>query len=325
MQGSLALTGLGLLSGCGLLPGQRSTPKVVRIGYLGSASLSSDPYLGAFRDGLREIGYVEGENTQIDALFAEGNLDRLPELAAELVGHHPDVILTGGTVQTLAAKQATSTIPIVFANPSDPVGTGLVASLAHPGGNLTGLSTNNRGTVTKRLELLKEVVPTLSKAGVLFNPTDPSNQQDGSLLEEGARALGITLVKLGVGPKDSFEAALQTASEEAIDGVMCQANPFFGSRRAEIVSLLATSRLPALYAQREFVLEGGLMSYAANFADNYRRAATYVDKILKGAKPADLPVEQPTKFDFVVNLKTAQALGLTIPLPVLQQATELIQ
>ena len=330
LQGSLALVSFSLVSGCGLLPPQMQPapggPKVRRIGYESAASPSSiAARIEAFQQGLRELGYVEGENVVIEYRYAEGKLDRLSELAAELVRLKVDVIVTAAPSSTRAAKEATSTIPIVMAYDTDPVGNGFVASLARPGGNITGLSSLAPEIGGKQLELLKELVPRLSQVAVLGTSTTPAYQQMSKAMESAAGALGVQLQHLDVlGPED-IETAFREAREGRSDAALVLASPILESDRTRVADLAAKNRLPTIYNVSEFVEAGGLMSYGVSFIGLYRRAATYVDKILKGAKPADLPVEQPTRFELVVNLKTAQALGLTIPQSVLLQVTEAIQ
>ena len=301
--------------------------KIPRIGYLTASSLSVNPArIEAFRQGLRELGYIEGKNIVIEWRSSEGKADRLPALAAELVRLKVDVIVTSGPVATRAAKEATTTIPIVMAQDIDPVGSGFVASLARPGGNITGLSTFRPELSGKQLELLKEIVPRLSRVAVLGTSTQPGYAQQLREVELAAGAFGVKLQYLDVlSPKD-IETAFRAAGKGRADAVlMLVAGIVAGDHRTEIVELAVKSRLPAIYDRREFVDDGGLMSYGTNFADLSRRAAVYVDQIVKGAKPAELPVEQPTKFELVINLKTAKALRLTIPPEVLMRADKVIR
>ena len=301
--------------------------KIPRIGYLTASSLSVNPArIEAFRQGLRELGYIEGKNIVIEWRSSEGKADRLPALAAELVRLKVDVIVTSGPVATRAAKEATTTIPIVMAQDIDPVGSGFVASLARPGGNITGLSTLRPEISGKRLELLKEIVPRLSRVAVLGTSTQPGYAQQLREVELAAGAFGVKLQYLDVlSPKD-IETAFRAADKGRADAVlMLVAGVVAGDHRTEIAELAVKSRLPAIYDRREFVDDGGLMSYGTNFADLSRRAAVYVDQIVKGAKPAELPVEQPTKFELVINLKTAKALRLTIPPEVLMRADKVIR
>ena len=311
---------------CASAEAQQPT-KVPRIGYLTGASPSANSArIEAFRQGLRELGYVEGKNIVIEWRYAEGKLDRLPALAAELVRLKVDVIVTGGPTATRAAKEATVTIPIVMALDGDPVGNGFVASLARPGGNITGLSTLAPELSGKRLELLKEIVPKLSRVAVLGTSTSPGNAQALKEVELAAGAFGVKLQYLDVlGPKD-IETAFRAASKGRADAVLVLVRaPSLDSHRTQIAELAVKSRLPAIYYRAEFVEAGGLMTYGVSITDLDRRAATYVDKILKGAKPADLPVEQPTKFEFIINLKAAKQIGLTIPPNVLVRADRVIK
>jgi putative ABC transport system substrate-binding protein len=301
--------------------------RVPRIGYLDGAPRSGNSArIEAFRQGLRELGYVEGQDIAFEWRYAEGKADRLPGLAAELVRLKVDVIVTGGAGATGPAKQATSTIPIVMAQDSDPVGSGFVASLARPGGNVTGLSTLHPTISGKRLEILKEVLPRLSRVAFFGTSTWVGNAQGLRETELAAAALGIKLRYLDVADPKDFELAFQAAGKgQAEAALMLVWGPILNPRRKEVAELAVRSRLPTVFREREHVQFGGLMAYGPNIPDLFRRAATFVDKILKGAKPADLPVEQPTKFELVINLKTAKALGLTIPPSVLARADEIIQ
>ena len=303
--------------------------KIARIGYL-SPNLASSPHLrDAFLQGLRDLGYVDGRNVVIEYRDAEGKSERFPALAAELVALKVDVIFVGGgTRVTLAAMQATRTIPIVFTGVGDPVGSGLVTSLARPGGNLTGLSTIGPELVGKRLELLKQAVPGVDRVAVLWLPGALGERTDKDMLtgaDVAARALGVRLQFVEARGPDEFARAFSDMSSARAGALTVLPSNRFLREHRRLVDLAAENRLPAVYTSREFVDAGGLMSYGANSADLHRRAATYVDKILKGAKPGDLPVEQPTKFELVINLKTAKALGLTIPQSVLARAHEVIQ
>jgi len=300
--------------------------KVPRIGFLSSLSPAAvSARMDAFRQGLRELGYVEGKNIVIESRWAEGKTERLPELAAELVRLKVDVIVTGGPSVNRFAKEATVTIPIVLAFDNDPVGNGFAASLARPGGNVTGLSALSPEISGKQLELLKEIVPTLSRVAVLGNSAEPANALVLREVELAAGAFGVKLQYLDVlGPKD-IETAFRAASKGRADAVLVLLSPVVISHRTQLVEIALKSRLPAIYFRPEFVEDGGLMSYTTSFPDLSRRAATYVDKILKGAKPAELPVEQPTKFEFVINLKAAKQIGLTIPPNVLAQADKVIR
>ena len=300
--------------------------KVSRIGFLITSSPSAiAPRMDAFRQGLRELGYVEGKNIVIERRHAEGKFDHLPALAAELVRLKVDVIVTSGPTATHPAKGATSTIPIVMTFDDDPVDNGFVASLARPGGNITGLSTLSPEISGKQLELLKEIVPRLSRVAVFGTSTRRVSAQAFGETELAAGVLAVKLQYLDVlAPKD-IETAFGAARKGRAEAILVLDSSVFGPQRTQIVGLAVKSRLPAIYHRSGFVEAGGLMSYGVSFTDMDRRAATYVDKILKGAKPADLPVEQPTKFEFIINLKTAKQIGLTIPPEVLARANRLIK
>jgi putative tryptophan/tyrosine transport system substrate-binding protein len=314
-----------LLLSVSLAQAQQPT-KISRIGFLGASSASTlAARIEAFRQGLRELGYVEGKSIVIEYRWAEGKFDRLPALAAELVRLKVDVIVTGGTTSTRAAKKATVTIPIVMGFDNDPVGNGFVASLAHPGGNITGLSTLAPEISGKQLELLKEIVPRLSRVAVLGSSTTPGTAQARREIELAAGALKVQLQYLDVlSPKD-IETAFQAASKGHADAVLALTNPILNQNRKALADLAVKNRLPAIYYSAEFVEDGGLMTYSVSTTDPFRRAAVYVDKILKGAKPAELPVEQPQKFEFIINLKAAKQIGLTIPPNVLARADRVIR
>jgi putative tryptophan/tyrosine transport system substrate-binding protein len=300
--------------------------KVPRIGYLETTpSSTSSARHEAFRQGLRELGYVEGKNIVIEWRYAEGKLDRLPALAAELVRLKVDVIVTGGRTATHAAKEATVTIPIVMGQDPDPVGNGFVASLARPGGNITGLSTIATELSGKQLELLKETVPRLSRVAVLGTSTTPSNAQALRETERAAGVFGMQLQYLDVLSPNDIETVFREARKERAGAVLMLPSPVLISQRTQVAEFAVKHRLPAIYPRPEYVEDGGLMTYGPRLPDMFRRAATYVDKILKGAKPADLPVEQPTKFEFVINLKAAKQIGLTIPPNVLARADRVIR
>jgi putative ABC transport system substrate-binding protein len=314
-----------LLALCVPADAQQPT-KIPRIGYLTTPPLSANAArIEAFRQGLRELGYVEGKNIVIELRSAEGKLDLAPALAAEIVRLKVDVIVTGGPQSTRAAKEATSTIPIVMAFDNDPVGNGFVASLARPGGNITGLSTLYPEISGKQLELLKEIVPRLSRVAVLGNSNHPGNAQALKETELAARALAMQVQYLDVRDSKDIETAFRAASKGRADAVLLLENAVLTSHRKQLVDLAVKNRLPAMYPQTEYMEAGGLMYYGANTGDLFRRAAIYVDKILKGRKPADLPVEQPTKFEFIINLKTAKQIGLTIPPNVLTRADRVIK
>jgi len=322
---TLALLAVGLLAV--LLAAHAQPPaKVPRIGYLSTTSSSPDYTRGeAFREGLRELGYIEGKNLVIEWRFAEGKLDRLPELAAELVRLKIDVIVSASPPVTGAAKDATVTIPIVMAHDPDPVGNGFVASLARPGGNITGLASFAPELSGKRLELLKEIIPRLVRVAVLGYSTEPGYAQVLKEIELAAEAFKVQLQYLDVlDPKD-IETSFRAAAKERADAVLVMNSPVFIAHRKQVTDLAAKNRLPAIYYSTEFVEDGGLMSYGVSFTDLYRRAPTYVDKILKGRNPADLPVEQPKKFEFIINLKAAKQIGLTIPPNVLVRADRVIR
>jgi putative ABC transport system substrate-binding protein len=298
--------------------------KVFRIGYLSSTSSERQKSRrAAFQQGLRELNYVVGKNIIIEYRYADQKYERLPELVGELIRLNVDVVVAAGAPAAHAAKSATKTIPIVTQS-GDPVGTGLVASLARPGGNITGLSDFTVGVVTKRLELLKEVVPSVSRVAVLWNPTNPTNLVTLKETQTVAPAVGVTLLPLEVKGADDIDRAFTVIRKER-PGALIVFGGVLTTHTRRIVELAVKSRLPAIYAAPEDVDAGGLMSYGTNFDDLFRRAAIYVDKILKGAKPADLPVEQPTKFELIINLKAAKQIGLTIPPNVLARADKVIR
>jgi putative tryptophan/tyrosine transport system substrate-binding protein len=300
--------------------------KIPRLGYLsGIDAATHSTRSDAFRQSLRQLGYIERQNIIVEYRYAEGKLDRLPELAAELVRLNVDVILASAPPPTRAAKGATSTIPIVMAFDDDPVGNGFVATLARPGGNITGLSSLAPEISGKQLELLKEIVPKLSRVGVLGTSTVPQYAQVVKEIELAAKAFGVEVQYLDVLNAKGIESAFRAASKEHADAVVVLGSPILNSQRKQIVKLAAKSRLPLTSSRPEYVEDGALMTYGVNINDLFRRAAIYVDKILKGAKPADLPIEQPTKFELIINLKTAKQIGLTIPPKVLARADRVIQ
>ena len=307
-----------------LAAGAQQPAKVARIGFLGTGSRTANQ-LEAFQHGLRDLGYVEGRNIVIEYRWAEGRVERFPDLAAELVGLKVDVIVATGTPVALAAKNATRTIPIVFATAADPVGSGLVAGIARPDGNVTGLSLLAPEIVARQLQLLKEAVPKASRVAVLSNPASSYIALLFKETEAAARSLGVRVQLLGVRGADAFDSAFSAITKERPGALFVLFDPLFFAHQTRIAEFANKNRLPAMYPHREQAETGGLMAYGPDLRDNFRRAATYVDKILKGAKPADLPVEQPTKFELVINLKTAKALGLTIPPSLLQRADEVIQ
>lgn len=299
--------------------------KMPRIGYLSITSPTSPgSFDEAFRQGLRELGYVEDGSIVVEYRYAEGKSERLSDLASELVRLKVDVLVAaGGAPAALAAKRATTTVPIVIASVADPVALGLVASLAQPGGNVTGLSLLGPDTAGKRLQILKEVVPALSRVAVLWNPANPGNTLILEEIQVAARALGVKVQSLEARGPEDFETAFKAA--RGAGGILPLGDPAHVLHRAAIIGLAGKYRLPTMYPFRQFVEDGGLMYYGASLDDLYRRAAVYVDKILRGAKPADLPVEQPTKFEFVINLKTAKQIALTIPPNVLARADKVIR
>ena len=309
--------------------GARAQPagKIYRIGFIQTSAPGEIEHLDkALVEGLRELGYVEGRNIVIERRAAEGKQERLPALAVEIVRLKVDVIVTGSNPVIAAVKQATTTIPVVMAVSRDPVGAGFIASLARPGGNITGLSNDSDSQIQgKNVGLLKETVPRIARVAYLWNPDPPGAGIYRKVAESAARKLGIRFQSVEARGRNELEGAFAAMVRERADGVVVASDPVLFSARSRIVLLAQRHRLPAGYALREFAEVGGLMSYGSNIAQQFRRAAVYVDKILKGAKPGDLPVEQPTKFELVINLKTAKELGITIPQTVLLRADELIQ
>jgi putative ABC transport system substrate-binding protein len=307
------------------LPAWAQLPaKVYRIGYLETGVVRPRPW-EAFRERLRELGYVEGQTVVFETRWADGQIDRLPGLAAELARLEVDVVVTAGSPAARAAKNTTTSIPIVMATGGDPVGLGLVASLARPGGNVTGLTTLSRELSGKRLEMLREALPRVSRIGMLWHRTSDIDALTRRETEEAARTLGIPLKAHGVDGPDGFDRALSAIVADRAGAVLVATSPMFFGHRRQLADLAVKHRLPIMFAFREYAEAGGLMAYGPSYAELFRRAAGYVDKILKGAKPADLPIEQPTKFELVINLKTVKALGLTIPQSVLLRADEVIQ
>jgi putative ABC transport system substrate-binding protein len=300
--------------------------KIPQIGFLGATSFDAvKARVEAFQQGLREFGYVEGKSILVEYRWADGKFERLPDLAAELVRLKVDIIVTSGPIQTPFVKKATSSIPIVMAFDNDPVGNGFVESLARPGGNITGLSTLAPEIRQKRLEHLKEVVPRLSRVAVLGKSREPGNAQMLEKTKETATKLKVSLLYLDILDPKHIEPAFLTAIKERAQAVLTLTNPIVTERRKKVIDLAAKHRLPAIYDRAEFVHDGGLMSYGVSSTDLFRRAAWYVDKILKGANPAELPVEQPTKFELVINLKAAKQIGITIPQSVLFRAAKVIK
>jgi putative ABC transport system substrate-binding protein len=302
--------------------------KVWRVGFLASRHVDfvdSDNFYGPFRQGMRELGYIEGKNLVIEWRSAEGNNERLPGLATELVNLKVDVIVAANTPATSAAQKATTTIPIVMGSISDPVGSGFVKSLSHPGGNITGLSNLSRELGPKQLEILLSMVPKLSRLAVLVNPDNSATISTLKSVQAAAQKTGVKVLSVEARTPQEVENAFSTATKERAGAVIVVGDAFFNQQRRQIAELAAKHRLPSIFGVRESVEAGGLMSYGQNRADLYGRAATYVDKIFKGAKPGDLPVEQPTKFEMVINGKTAKALGLTIPQSLLISADKVLE
>jgi putative tryptophan/tyrosine transport system substrate-binding protein len=324
MKTVLLLIGL-IVASIHLADAQQAT-KIPRIAYLGSASPSAIALrTEAFRQRLRELGYVEGKNIIVEFRYGEEKLDRIPNLAKELVGLNVDVIVTAGGTSTRSAREATSTIPIVMVQDNDPVGNGFVASLGRPGGNITGLASLAPEISGKRLELLKEIVPKLSRVAVLGASTNPGNAQSLTETELAGRQFGLQLKYFDVRHLKDIENGFQDAAKERTDAVLLLVSSVLNSYRTQVVELAAKNRVPAIYPFIDFVEAGGLMSYGVSFIDLHRRAANYVNKILKGSKPADLPVEQATKFELVINLKAAKQIALAIPANALARADKVIK
>jgi putative tryptophan/tyrosine transport system substrate-binding protein len=304
----------------------QQTRNVFRIGFFGNSTAALEANLvEPFREGLRDLGYVEGQNILIEYRWAEGEYERFPALTAELIALKVDVIVTAGTPASLAVKKAATSIPLVMVAVGDPVATGLVASLGRPGGNITGLTSISSEMEGKRLELLREVVPTLSHIAVLWNAASPIQVIDERETQAAAQVLGIKMLSLGVRTREDIEDALTTIVREQPGALLVLADRLFLHHRTHLMDFAAQHRLPGAHAYRELVEAGGLMSYGPSYADMQRRAATYVDKILKGAKPADLPVQAPTKFELVINHKAANALGIDVPPTLLARADEVIE
>lgn len=300
--------------------------KLHRIGFLGNSTAELEAHLvNPFREGLRELGYAEGQNVQIEYRWAEGKYERLPSLISDLIAAKVDVIVTAGTPATLAVKKATATIPIVMIAVGDPVGTGIVASLSRPGGNITGLTSIAHELDAKRLELLKEVMPEVSHVAVLWNSISPLQAIQQSRVRNAAQALRVTVFSYGVQTEEGLEKAFSAIAKERPAALLVLADRLFLHHRERIMKFAAEQRLPGVYAYRELVEKGGLMSFGPSYVGMHHRAAYFVARIFKGANPAELPVEQPASFDLVINLKTAKALGVTIPASVLLRASEVIQ
>ena len=322
----IALALAAVLFALNLPVAAQQAKKVHRKGFLSPYSTEgAKSWLASFQEGLRERGYLDGKNIVVEQRYAGGRDEKLPELAAELVRLKMDIIVTHGGSGVRVIQQASQAIPIVFAVSADPVGEGLVASLARPGGNVTGLSDLHSVIVSKRLELLKEVVPSASRIAFLWNSASGSGPPQLKELQAAAPALGVTLLSFGVKGPDDFDRTFSAIGKERPAALILHGNPLIGTHIRRIAEFAVKSRLPSIYTLRHFVDAGGLMSYGTNFDDMYRRCATYVDKILKGTKPADLPVEQPKKFEFIINLKAAKQIGLTIPPNVLVRADRVIR
>ncbi len=323
--GLISTLALGLLAGP--LPAEaQQTGKIPRIGLLITATRTATvPLTNAFQEGLHELGYVEAKTIALEIRWGEGKLNRLPTLASELLQLNVEIIITGGGPALRAAMKATSLVPIVMVTGADPVQAGYVASLSRPGGNVTGLTTIASELTTKRLELLKEVVPRLSRVAILWDPKSRSGRRQFKEVDLAARSLGLKLQSLEVRSRDDFESRFRVATRAGVRALIPLRSPLTVHGRKFISTLAIENRLPVIYDDREFMGSEGFMSYGTNLSDVFRRAATYVDKILKGAKPADLPVERPTKFDLVINLKRARQLGITIPPEVLYRATKVIK
>jgi putative ABC transport system substrate-binding protein len=320
------ITLLGGAAAAWPLAAHAQQPAMPMIGFLHAGSAQAvERDLAGFRDGFRRLGYVEGNTVRFEFRYADGYLDRLPELAIDLVRLNPRVTVSAPLPAHLAAQRATSTIPIGMATGADPVGFGLAASLSHPGGNVTGLANFAETLAPKQIDLLREMVPRLVRSGLLVNVTNPLHVPQLRETKIAAAAAGIVLVPVEVGDPDKLQEAFDTLQKERVEALLVSPDITFYSRRRQIAELAATTRLPAIYGYRHHVEEGGLMSYGPDIPDQYRRAAIYVDKILKGARPADLPVEQATKFELVLNLKTSRALGLTVPPSLLARADEVIE
>jgi len=317
---------IGLLGGAAAWPltarAQQAVGKIVTIGVL---AIEPWPPIDTFRQALNNLGYIEGKNVRFEYRYAEGYNERLPELANDLADLNVDVIVTWGTDAVLAAKQATTTIPIVMGTIGDPLGSGIVTNLARPGGNVTGSSSRAAELESKRLELLKEAVPGLSRAAILFNPTNHYMPLALQSAREGAQMLHVSLAVYEVHDTTTLDAAFVTLTKDRPDALMVPADTFLVSQRSRIAQFAIENKLPSVYTFREYIEAGGLIAYTPNYHDLFRRAASYVDKILKGAKPGELPIGQPTKFQLVINLKTAKALGLVIPRALLVGADQVIE
>lgn len=322
--GKLAIVAL-LLFGAPLTAMAQQVGTSYRVGVLNGGSATSNPFVGAFRQSLLALGWVEGRNVTIESRFADGNMDRLPGLAADLIGLKPHVIVAGPSTVAQAARNATSTIPIVMVGVGDPVGLGFARTLGRPGGNMTGLASLLPELAAKSLQLLKEVVPGATRMAVLMNPSNPLHEPSLHETEAAASTLGLQLISMRARDPNDFPALFDAMVKAHVSGVEIYGDPMFARYRARLAELALASRLPTMFRTRPEVDAGGLMAYGPDYVDLYRRAANYVDKILKGAKPGALPIEQPTKLDLVINLKTAKALGVTIPQSLLLRAHQVIE
>jgi putative ABC transport system substrate-binding protein len=317
---------LMILTGTAITPGSAFAQKTRRVGFVEAGSKQANQgFLTAFREGLRGLGWADGENVEVLDRWAEARTDRVPDILNELIGAGVDVLVTAAAPATIAAKAATRTIPIVLVGVADPVAFGIVASLSHPGANITGLSAMSFDLTGKQLQLLKEVLPGAVRIAAVANPDDPGAKQRWGDIWTSAERLGVSVLMFDAATPAAIEEAFARLRNEPCDGLWVASGPLTFANRAKIVALAAQAHLPAIYPFRGFASAGGLMSYGTDYNDLFRRAALFVDKILRGAKPGDLPVEQPTKFELVVNLKTATALGLTVPLPLLARADEVIE
>jgi putative tryptophan/tyrosine transport system substrate-binding protein len=320
------IAGIGGAVACPVVAWGQKPGRTPIIGYLGTTNASAQAQrVSAFVQRLRQLGWTEGQTVAIEYRWAEGRYERFAEFAAEFVRLRVDVIVTAATAPVLAAKQATSAIPIVFAVAGDPVGSGLVASLARPGGNVTGLSLQQAELGSKRLELLREIIPNLRRLAIMGNIKSPMIVLELQEVQTKALSLGLEVVALKVGEPDDISRAFESADQFGADALYVCIDPLISNNRVRIFASAQNARLPTVFGEREHIDVGGLVSYGPNLPDLYRRAAEYVDKILRGARPGDLPVEQPTKFDFVINLRTARALGLSVPSALLARADEVIE
>jgi ABC-type uncharacterized transport system substrate-binding protein len=316
---------IGLVGGAAAWPLTASAQQQVKIVTIGVLAIEPWSPIDTFRQALDDLGYIEGKNVRFEYRYAKGNNERLPELANDLVGLNVDVILTWGTDAVLAAKQATTTIPIVMGVIGDPLGIGIVTNLAHPGGNITGCSLDSAELEAKRLQLLKELVPGLSRVAILFNPTNHYMPLALQSARKGAQLLHLSLAVYKVYDTTTLDAAFATLTKDRPDAFLVPADTFLASQRGRIAQFAIENKLPSAYTFREYIEAGGLLAYTPNYKDLFRRAASYVDKILKGAKPGELPIQQPRGFHLFINLKTARALGLTVPRRLIAGATEVIE